>query len=116
MLAPPLMKRDERAAILERRQKTLLRVWRTLLKKGTGCAKSTKTRAGLLETSATLKLLPPSESAIVVLKSRAEEDALVAQRTAELGGGFWGALAKAGRECRAPTTVGCVSAVSQGEP
>jgi hypothetical protein len=49
-----------------------------------------------------------------VLKSRAEEDALVAQRTAELGGGFW-ARVKAGRECRAPTTVGCVAAVSQGE-
>ena len=51
----------------------------------------------------------PSESAIVVLKSREEEDALVAQRTAELGGGFW-ARVKAGRECRAPTTVGCVYA------
>ena len=42
----------------------------------------------------------------MVLKSREEEDALVAQRTAELGGGFW-ARVKAGRECRAPTTVGC---------
>ena len=50
----------------------------------------------------------------MVLKSRAEEDALVAQRTAELGGGFW-ARVKAGRECRAPTTVGCVSAVSRDE-
>ena len=31
--APPLMKKDERVAILQRRQKTLLRVWRTLHKK-----------------------------------------------------------------------------------
>ncbi len=49
-----------------------------------------------------------------VLKSRAEEDALVLQRTAELGGGFW-ARVKAGRECRAPTTVGSVSTLSRDE-
>ncbi|CAH0379792.1 unnamed protein product [Pelagomonas calceolata] len=113
--APPLMKREERVAILERRQKTLLRVWRTLYKKRDWLREIfEESGPKLLETSATLKLLPPSESAIVVLKSRAEEDALVAQRTAELGGGFW-ARVKAGRECRAPTTIGCVSAVSQGE-
>ena len=102
--APPLMKRDERVAILQRRQKTLLRAWRTLHKKRDWLREVYEDSGPkLLETSATLKLLPPSESAIVVLKSRAEEDALVAQRTAELGGGFW-ARVKAGRECRAPTT------------
>jgi len=113
--APPLMKKVERVALLEKRQKTLLRVWRTLLKKRDWLREVYEDSGPkLLETSATLKLLPPSESAIVVLKSRAEEDALVAQRTAELGGGFW-ARVKAGRECRAPTTIGCVSTVSRDE-
>jgi len=109
------MKSQARRALLERRQKTLLRVWHTLHKKR-DWLREVYEESGpkLLETSATLKLLPPSESALVVLKSRAEEDALVAQRTAELGGGFW-ARVKAGRECRAATTVGCVAAVSDGE-
>ncbi len=66
--APPLMKRDERVAILQRRQKTLLRVWRTLYKKRDWLREIfEESGPKLLETSATLKLLPPSESAVVVL-------------------------------------------------
>ena len=98
--APPLMKREQRVLLLQRRQKTLLRVWRTLYKKRDWLREIYEDSGPkLLETSATLKLLPPSESAIVVLKSRAEEDALVAS-----GRRNWAAAS--GRASRPGASVG----------
>lgn len=110
--APPLLGRVERLQQLRRRQRSLVRVWRTIIEKA-DWLRQTFEDAGpkLLEAGATLKLLPPSSSVVIVGKTRREEDALVAARTAALGGGFW-ARVRAGREVRDRATVGCTPSAS----
>ena len=113
--APPLMKRDERVALLERRQKTLLRVWRTYTRSGTGCAKSMRSSGP----KAPRDVGDPQTAAAVGVGHCGAEESRGGGRPRRAADGGTGrrllGAVKAGRECRAPTTVGCVSAVSRDE-